>query len=382
MTDASTQERHTTLFYQEGSSDKEYRLHLVPKDGGWVVDYQYGKRGKALRAGSKTAAPVDFETAVACYDKVLNGQLKDGYTPTEGGVAFQDTEREKRFTGIVPQLLNPIDDTDATHWLADDEAVAQEKHDGERRLLNANAGVITGINRSGLAVALPKPVEAACQAITAQAWVADGEDMGGHIVLFDLLEVDGIDLRSRSVKERLQRLEALIPANDVLRVVETAYTQEEKHALVARVRAQNGEGVVFKKGDAPYVPGRPASGGNQVKLKFVESATVRVCGGRATKRSVGIEAKNTDGAWVKVGNVSVPANHEVPEPGTVVEVGYLYAYRGGSLFQPTYKGPRTDLTEEACALTQLKYKKGADDEAAPAVETEAPKPKSKRKMAA
>ena len=51
-------------------------------------------------------------------------------------------------------------------------------------------------------------------------------------------------------------------------------------------------------------------------------------------------------------------------PGVaLVEVRYLYAYEGGSLFQPTLKGPRADLTEEAAQLVQLKYKAAAPDDA-------------------
>jgi len=43
--------------------------------------------------------------------------------------------------------------------------------------------------------------------------------------------------------------------------------------------------------------------------------------------------------------------------GAVIEVRYLYAYRGGSLFQPTYLGLRDDIEVDACLLSQLKYKK-------------------------
>ncbi len=45
---------------------------------------------------------------------------------------------------------------------------------------------------------------------------------------------------------------------------------------------------------------------------------------------------------VEIGNVTIPANHLFPLAGIVVEVEYLYAFPGGSLFQPVYKGPRSD----------------------------------------
>ena len=66
----------------------------------------------------------------------------------------------------------------------------------------------------------------------------------------------------------------------------------------------------------------------------------------------------TDGRLnlVEVGNVTIPPNKDIPKPGEIVEVRYLYAYRHGSLFQPTYLGPRTDVLKNECAFFQLKYK--------------------------
>lgn len=354
---------HASLFYQQGSSDKEYRMHLVPQDGGWVVNYEFGRRGSALRPGTKTATPLEYEAARALYDKVLKGQLREGYTPTEGGEAYQDTQREPRSTGVVPQLLNPVDDLQAEGWITDPGAVAQEKYDGERRPIHKKAGVVQGINLSGLTVALPVSLEAAAQSFGQKDWLIDTEDMGDHVWVFDLLEFNGEDLRPLPQAKRLEKLTALFAdhpafqeATSPFRLAPTARTLEEKRALVAHVRAKKGEGVVFKKSDAPYTPGRPNSGGTQVKLKFFEAATVRVVQGRGTRRSVAFEGQNTDGSWVPLGNVTIPPNKAIPAPGTLIEVRYLYAYPGGSLYQPTYLKPRTDVGPEACRLGQLKYK--------------------------
>jgi bifunctional non-homologous end joining protein LigD len=40
----------------------------------------------------------------------------------------------------------------------------------------------------------------------------------------------------------------------------------------------------------------------------------------------------------------------------LVEIKYMYAYRKGSIYQPQYKGLRTDLKKEAATINQLKYK--------------------------
>jgi hypothetical protein len=44
----------------------------------------------------------------------------------------------------------------------------------------------------------------------------------------------------------------------------------------------------------------------------------------------------------------------LPLIGTIIEVGYLYAFRGGSLAQSVYKGIRSD--GDADSAEQLRYK--------------------------
>ena len=40
----------TSLYYREGSSDKEYHVRLEAKDDGFVVNIAYGRRGSSLRS--------------------------------------------------------------------------------------------------------------------------------------------------------------------------------------------------------------------------------------------------------------------------------------------------------------------------------------------
>ena len=127
-------------------------------------------------------------------------------------------------------------------------------------------------------------------------------------------------------------------------------------AFVESAKSNNEEGVVFKNGDATYNEGRPSSGGNALKLKFVESATLRVTSISEGKRSVSIEI-NDNGNWISVGKCTIPANQDIPNPGELIEVDYLYAIKDGALFQPIYKGKRPDLDETAAVISQLKYKK-------------------------
>jgi len=60
--------------------------------------------------------------------------------------------------------------------------------------------------------------------------------------------------------------------------------------------------------------------------------------------------------WVDIGNVTIPVNRNVPKTGAVIEVRYLYAFKGGALYQPQYLGERDDTDPSECIISQLKYK--------------------------
>lgn len=138
-------------------------------------------------------------------------------------------------------------------------------------------------------------------------------------------------------------------------LVETAYQPPEKRELAARLKREQREGLVLKHVDAPYTAGRPASGGPQLKYKFYESASFIVQKVNA-KRSVSLLLKK-DAALVAAGNVTIPPNHSLPASGEVVDCRYLYAFpESGCIYQPTYLGPRGDLTADDCTVDQLKYK--------------------------
>ena len=69
-------------------------------------------------------------------------------------------------------------------------------------------------------------------------------------------------------------------------------------------------------------------------------------------------------ARIAVGNVTIPPRTQIPGAGQVVEIRYLHAYRGGSLYQPVYLGVRTDIPPADCTVGQLKFKSVDQDEEA------------------
>ena len=97
------------------------------------------------------------------------------------------------------------------------------------------------------------------------------------------------------------------------------------------------------------------------KHKFYATCSCLVDEGRSGKRSVALSLKQGAG-WISVGNCTVPANQPIPKIGDIVEIRYLYAYKGGSLFQPVLLGVRDDLESNACDIKQLKYKAENEEE--------------------
>jgi bifunctional non-homologous end joining protein LigD len=354
---------NTKLYYREGGSDKEYHAAVIAQgDAGYLVNFAFGRRGSTLRPGTKTQAPVPLEQATAIYQKLIDGKMREGYTPDGTGQVFVGGDLEERKSGYLPQLLNPISYDELEAYLADDTFLLQEKLDGERRLLLRDADGAKGINRKGLFVPLIQPLHDEVCAVLDAGTILDGELVGETYYVFDLLQRGETDLRNEPVHSRLKQITDLMTEAERrhgqpfvhLKLVVTGEDAATKRALLEAVRSRGGEGVVFKRRDAAYKAGRPASRGNHVKFKLWESATCFVTAVNA-QRSVAVAVLDGESV-VGVGNVSVPVSHAVPTVGTIAEIKYLYAYPGGSLYQPQYRGARTDLDREECTLSQLKYK--------------------------
>ena len=343
--------KSANLFFKEGSSDKEYHASVEASGKGYVVNFSFGRRGTALQAGTKTQAPVGLDEANKIFDALVTSKLAKGYKANGTSVIPVTPVTTKESSGLVPQLLNPIDEGAVDSYLKNDAYMAQEKYDGKHKLVRKTGQVIEFINRKGQIVSGSTNIEHEFQRIQ-HDFVLDGEDLGESIAAFDLLELNGEDLRSTGALQRLQRLGSLNSFN----VARTETSTEGKTKLYRSLRENNKEGIVFKLKSAPYVPGRPSSGGSMVKFKFWASASCRVLKVNA-KRSVEVGLFDEEAEkWVSVGNVTIGGKIEIPKVSDVIEVKYLYAYKGGSLYQPSFISIRDDVLVSNCLISQLKYK--------------------------
>lgn len=337
------------LYYREGGSDKVYQAWVEAKEAGFTVNFAFGRRGAALSTGTKTSSPVSYEAAMKVYEKIVAEKKGKGYTPEESGQAFAMTEKAGRVSGRLPQLLNPLDEADVSVYLKSGDWLMEEKHDGRRLMAAVSGGQVEGSNRKGLVVSLPREVEAALAGLS--DCVLDGELVGTKFWVFDVLSLDGEDITSLPFAARADKRDALPFADPAHAQAVTTYrTAAEKAAAYAAIKSANKEGVVFKRGAAPYKVGRPGAGGDQVKVKFYATCSAVVTKVNA-QRSVALSVEG-----VNMGNVTVSVNFDLPTVGQVVEVRYLYANRGGALYQPIYLGVRDDIDPAECGLDQIKYK--------------------------
>lgn len=309
-------------------------------------------------------------------------------------------QRRRAEPSPAPHSTAPMLPTeDAIGELRSDRWAFEGKWDGYRMLVTVRGGRVALRTRSGRVVTGEFPIFAELgAALTGLDAVLDGEavvcgDDGvpafhlmaqrahARLLLFDLLELRGVDLTARPWTVRRQLLEALIPLlapNGAVSV--PALIDAADGTAAIRIAVGNGwEGVVAKRRDAPYLPGtrvrswlkhkrwkdlqvviggwRPSSGTRADRIGSVlvgaPAATGLVYLGRVSsgfterdldnlmqtlaplrrRRSPFLDSPNGptagDAVWVL--------------PRVVGDVRYATLRAGGHLRQPVWRGFRADL---------------------------------------
>lgn len=363
--------RRVEMRFQDGHSDKVYNLEFQDHGALFSVYFEYGRRGSTMNTGFKTAN-VSHTAAQKAFDKILHEKTGKGYqvtSDTEGAPLTQSVKKEaaKIKSKYEVQLLNAVNRDDIDKYIKDPSWGMQEKIDGERRPISISAsrdGIkVLGFNRKNEEVDLHASIRESLFDLPLDNSLAlDAEVTGDHLYVFDAMEVAGNDMTNIDFLSRYKAIDDIFndeffPGREInnIHLVQLAVTEDEKRNLFNRIEKSGGEGVVIKKLFAPYTSGRPNSGGNALKCKFIETASFVVTKIN-DKRSISLAVVDEHDAFVEVGNVAIPVSHEIPIIGNIVEVAYLYAFMNGSIFQPVYKGKRNDLTRHDCRMSKLKYK--------------------------
>jgi predicted DNA-binding WGR domain protein len=376
----------TTLDKAQKALDKklrEQRLkgYQTPEELGMTLAEIYAATD--IHAGSDNTpvqAPVS-QPAASISTRIVKRRIlwdnPDAEAPSPAAPVVQEPAPDMfGETGIViAQLLNEIMDESAVGaYLLDPAWGLQEKKDGKHLTVKwwtapNTPYQISTINKKGKLIAsAPAFINAIRPCLVDKvSMLLDGEQIGNDYFVYDILEYNGRDLRGLSYERRYDKLCNLFPIinpHGIIRVRLYIYTEASlsdynKSQKYQEFKNAGLEGVVFKRLAATFTPGKAHQ--DMWKWKFYATCSCRVSNRETGKHSIGLELLDIDAlanTWRDVGNCTIGQNQPLPSPGSIAEIKYLYAYRHGCLYQPSYIGPRDDVDESECTTNQLKYKAG------------------------
>ena len=364
------QTERVELYFRQGSSDKVYHLQLESAEDRWSVQAQWGRRGSALQSDVKVSG-TSYEEAKRVYDRILREKTGKGYQVAQatanGNAAIAvGLPATKEHSGHTPELLTPIEEREALLLAQDASWWFQQKFDGRRLAVQKSDGKYSGINKLGQVIPIDSRLTESLGLVQAQDFLADGEITDSRFHIWDLLSVNGTDLRIQPYEIRYVHLtQRFRGVSDVLRVCETAMTTKAKRDFVKKMHDANAEGFVCKNRNAAYAGGRA---GQHFKCKFVVTASF-IVGAKPEKkaadghRSIAVYLLEENRQRF-MGTVGVPDRYRLPNEGEVVEVQYLYCHPGadGKLIQAKYFGKvRNDINFAECCVGQLKVKANDGD---------------------
>lgn len=256
-----------------------------------------------------------------------------------------------------PMLLNEATEQERSKFLASDDWLLQPKFDGHRCFLYCDEhGKVSGISRVGNQKGLDARIIQAAQAWLRQnnqPFIIDGELIGETYVCFDVLRLGDTDVWRQPASYRAGQVQVMWHEPGSIIGATTAFTRDQKERLYQACYRQGLEGVVLKKKSTPYKAGRPSFGGNGLKVKFWNTASVISLGQHGSKSS--FEMGLADGR--EMGTCTIPPGKQIPRAGVVCEIKYLYVHDVGRKFvQPVFLGVRDDIRPEECTADQLRVK--------------------------
>lgn len=365
-------ERSVRLHFQSGSSDKVYELDLVQTPGGdWECKFGYGRRGSTLKYGTKTPdGGTSYAKAQSAFEKIYAEKTGKGYdvvsdtyndagSANGGNTPMPTPNARQSLIGITPMLPTAIGEDDVPAYIFDSNYGAQQKYDGQNRILLIDQTGVRFGNRRGEQIDGNPAFTNKDIPVNMGRTVLFGEDLGDHVMVFDALEINGIDFKDQTTLERHNALTAMMEETDWLKISPIIIGTAAKKMLYDQMKKEDKEGVIFKRLRAPFSSGRTKE---TLKYKIKESSTFVVgehhSGG---KRSIGLVLADENDVVHALGNVTVPVNYDMPPVGAYVEVSYMYRFEDGSLEQPVYKGERDDLEYEPKLdqIKRIKYKAAA-----------------------
>jgi DNA ligase D-like protein (predicted ligase)/DNA ligase D-like protein (predicted 3'-phosphoesterase) len=207
-------------------------------------------------------------------------------------------------------------------------------------------------------------------------------------VVFDVLEIGGKPLLDLPLTKRKRLLKEYVKEGK--NVVLSVFVEDKGEAYYEAAIKKRLEGIMAKKMDSPYEPGRRS--GNWLKIKELQSCDCVICG---YTKGEGVRGESfgalvlglySQGKLVYVGKVGTGFSNtdidslmkafkgletkaktlqgvDIPEeitwlkPELVCEVMYQAVTKDKKLRMPRFRGVRIDKAPEECTKSQIKHKK-------------------------
>jgi hypothetical protein len=375
-----------SLHYTDGGrSDKVYNIHIeeVGPNQYDVTGYN-GKRGGTLTPRKQNTAPVSLSEARQLFANLEHAKVNHRNTPyvvlSRNGTTTPATSQPStpspttspESTGFVANHPKKVSEHDAIKLLNNDDYFAEQKCDGEFMSVLYRHNKVLASNKRGNGIPVPPKISTAIRqlahAASCETLGVAGEYLNSTLHIFTVWEKNGTSLMPLpqhlrvAVKEKLQ--EALTEHltgsttkhSTPLKFVYTAKTQADKTVLYETIKANDGEGVVFKHHES------------DVSFKYKLYETTEVLLEANCKRSAECFAYH-DGTLTSLGSVTIPHDstyQEIKEANLrkqpiVASVKYLYLSAPpalgptcGQLTQASFLRFRPDFDQYACVTAELK----------------------------
>jgi hypothetical protein len=374
--------KSVSLHYTDGGrSDKVYNIQIeeVGPNQFDVTGYN-GKTGGTLTPRKQNDSPVSLSEAERLFAELEHKKVNHRTTPyvvlSRNGAATPPTPQPssptttQESTGFVANHPKKISEDEALRLLSNDDYFVEQKCDGEFMSVLYRLNRVTASNKRGNGIPVPPKIATAIRQLASLASCETiglaGEYLDSTLHIFTIWEKNGTSLMTLpqnlrvAVKEKLEQLFAEHLAastkKNSLKFVYTAKTQSDKTVLYETIKANAGEGVVFKHRESDI----------SFKYKLYETTEVLLVAN--SKRSAECFAYH-EGTLTSLGSVTIPHDstyHEIKDANlrqqpVVASVKYLYLSAPpaigptcGQLTQSSFLRFRPEFDEHSCVTTELK----------------------------
>ena len=373
-----------SLHYTDGArSDKVYNIEIeeVGPNQFDVTGYN-GKRGKTLTPRKQNDSPVSLAQAKQLFAKLEHEKRNHPKTPYQVLSRNGTTSPAQppnpsptttlESTGFVANHPKKVSEDEALRLLNNDDYFLEQKCDGEFMSVLYRLNRVTASNKRGNGIPVPPKIASAIRQLatltSCETLGLAGEYLDSTLHIFTVWEKNGTSLMTLpqhlriAVKEKLEQAltqhlaETAANQSHSFKFVCTAKTKSDKTTLYETIKANAGEGVVFKHRESDVC----------FKYKLYETTEVLLIAN--SKRSAECFAYH-HGTLTSLGSVTIPhdsTHQEIKQANLrqqpiVASVKYLYLSAPpaigptcGQLTQASFLRFRPDFDEHSCVTTELK----------------------------